>query len=140
MVNVDLVGDMLTRIRNAILVKSRKVTVMRTNLTLNIANILKNEGFIDSFEEFGEVYLTETGFVYKYISLTLKYKGVKQKSYITKLNRVSKPGYRVYVNHKSIPRVLGGIGVAVLSTSIGLITDRTARIRNIGGEVLFTIW
>lgn len=104
---------MLTRIRNAILVKSRKVTVIRTSLNLDIANILKNEGFIDSFEEFGEVYLTETGFVHKYISLTLKYKGVKQKSYITKLNRVSKPGYRVYVNHKSIPRVLGGIGVAV---------------------------
>lgn len=139
MVNVDLVSDMLTRLRNSVLVKARKVDVIRTNLNLCIAQILLEEGFIDSFEEYGDKYLTETGFVNKYIAITLKYKGVKQKSYITNLKRVSKPGFRVYVNRKNIPRVLGGVGVAVLSTSKGLVTDRTAKINNIGGEVLFTI-
>lgn len=106
---------MLTRLRNGVIVKSRKVDIVRTNLNLNIASILKKEGFIESFEECGETYLTETGFVHKYISVTLKYKGVKQKSYITNLKRVSKPGFRVYVNNKSIPKVLGGIGVAVFA-------------------------
>lgn len=105
--------DMLTRLRNAALVKARKVKVIRTKLNINIAKILKEEGFIESFEEFGETYLTETGFINKYILIMLKYKGVKQKSYITSLKRISKPGFRVYVNHKNIPRVIGGIGIAV---------------------------
>lgn len=131
---------MLTRIRNSILVRSRTVNVVRTNLTLNIAEILKSEGFIESFEETGDVYLTQKGFVHKYISITLRYKGVKQKSYITQLKRVSKPGLRVYASYKKIPKVLGGIGVAVLSTSKGLMTDRLARLNKLGGEVLFYIW
>lgn len=139
MVNIDLVSDMLTRLRNGVQVKARKVEVLRTNLNLNIAQILKDEGFIENFEEFGEKYLTETGFVNKYITIILKYKGVKQKPYITSLKRISKPGFRVYVNNKNIPRVLGGVGVAVLSTSKGLLTDRAAKIHNIGGEVLFII-
>lgn len=104
---------MLTRIRNSILVKSRKVEVIRTNLTLSIAEILKKEGFIESYEESGRVFITQKGFVHKYISITLKYKGIKQIPYITKLKRVSKPGLRVYTNYKNIPRVLGGVGVAV---------------------------
>lgn len=106
---------MLTRIRNGVLVKSRSVNIIRTNLNLNIAKILKQEGFIESFEETGEIFLTETGFVHKYISINLKYKGVKQKSYITNIKRISKPGFRVYVNNKNIPRVLGGIGIAVFA-------------------------
>lgn len=112
---------MLTRIRNSILVKSRKVDVIRTNLTLNIAEILRKEGFIESFEESGEVYLTQKGFVHKYISITLKYKGVKQIPYITQLKRISKPGLRVYTSYKKIPRVLGGIGVAVCAICNGFI-------------------
>lgn len=139
MVNIDLVSDMLTRLRNGVQVKARKVEILKTNLNFNIAQILKDEGFIENFEECGEKYLTETGFVNKYITIILKYKGVKQKSYITSLKRISKPGFRVYVNNKNIPRVLGGVGVAVLSTSKGLLTDRAAKIHNIGGEVLFII-
>lgn len=104
---------MLTRIRNSVSIKSRKVTIIRTNLTLNIANILKQEGFIEAFEEFGEVFITPKGFVHKYISITLRYRGLKQKSYITKLKRISKPGLRVYVGYKNIPKVLGGVGIAV---------------------------
>lgn len=100
---------MLTRIRNSNLVKSRKVSVVRTNLVLDIMNILKVEGFIDSFEEVGESVSTEKGFV----SINLRYKGVKQKPYITQLKRISKPGLRVYVNKKNVPSVLGGIGIAV---------------------------
>lgn len=104
---------MLARIKNANTVKSRTVVVLRTKLTLNISQILKQEGFIDSFEEFGDIILTETGFFYKFILLNLKYKGVKQKPYITQLKRVSKPGFRVYVNQNNVPKVLGGIGIAV---------------------------
>jgi len=104
---------MISRIKNSILIKSRNVLVLRTNLIFNIARILKEEGFIESFEECGEVYMSDKGFVYKYISLTLKYKGVKQKSYITNLKRISKPGFRVYVNSNNVPKVLGGLGLAV---------------------------
>ena len=104
---------MITRIRNSILVKSREVLVLRSKLTLNIVEILKEEGFIDNFEECGEVYMSKNGLAHKYISITLKYKGVKQKPYITNLKRISKPGFRVYVGYKNAPRVLGGVGVAV---------------------------
>lgn len=106
---------MLTRIRNANNVKLKTVVIKRTNLTFNIAKILKEEGFIDNFEEFGDVILTEKGFIHKSILLNLKYKGVKQKPYITNLQRISKPGLRTYVNKRSIPRVLGGVGVAICS-------------------------
>ncbi len=131
---------MITRIRNSNLVKARKVKVLRTSLTINILTILQKEGFIDSFEESGEVFITEKGFVHKFVFVNLKYKGVKQKPFITNLKRISKPGLRIYVNKENIPKVLGGIGVAIISTSKGLMTDRMARINNIGGEVLFHIW
>lgn len=104
---------MITRIRNANLVKSRSVIILRTKLSLNLCQVLKEEGFIDCFEEFGDVVFTETGFFHKFILITLKYKGIKQKPYITSLKRISKPGLRVYVNHNNVPRVLGGIGLAV---------------------------
>lgn len=101
--------------RNSILIKAREVLVVRSKLTLNIVKVLKEEGFIDSFEECGEVYMSKNGLVHKYISITLKYKGVKQNSYITNLKRISKPGFRVYVGYKDTPRVLGGVGVAVIA-------------------------
>ncbi len=105
---------MLTRIRNSVLVKSQKVRVVRTRLNLSIAKILKSEGFIESFEESGELYSVHGGFyVHQYITITLKYKGSKQIPYITKLKRVSKPGLRVYVSYKNIPKILGGIGLTV---------------------------
>jgi small subunit ribosomal protein S8 len=106
---------MITRIRNANLIKSQSVKVIRTKLTVSIANILKNEGFIDSFEESGDIYLRDKEMSSKYISIFLKYKGIKQKPYITGIKKVSNPGLRVYVNQTRIPRVLGGIGVAVFS-------------------------
>lgn len=131
---------MITRIRNSNLVKARKVKVLRTSLIVNILSILQREGFIDSFEESGEVFITEKGFIHKFVFVNLKYKGVKQKPFITNLKRISKPGLRMYVNKEGIPKVLGGIGVAIISTSKGLMTDRMARISNVGGEVLFYIW
>nr|YP_009145407.1 ribosomal protein S8 [Cryptoglena skujai]AKL39032.1 ribosomal protein S8 [Cryptoglena skujai] len=137
MVNVDLVGDMLTRIRNSNLRRSRKVKVIKTNLTLNIAKILKQEGFIESFDVVSNLELNNS---YDFILITLKFKGLKQKPYITQLKRISKPGFRVYVSHNNIPKVLGGIGIAVLSTSKGLLTNNSAKVNNLGGEVLFYIW
>lgn len=104
---------MLTRIRNANLVKARSVNVIKTNLTIKIAEILKKEGFIKSFEEFGPVFITQNGLVHKYISLTLKYKGPKLIGFITGLKRVSKSGLRIYSRQRDIPKVLGGIGMAV---------------------------
>jgi len=131
---------MLARIKNSISIKSRKVEIIRTKLTEEICKILKKEGFIEKYEESGKVYITEKGYVHKNIIITLKYKGIKQKSYISGLNTVSKPGIRIYVNKKNIPRILGGIGIAFLSTSKGILTDREARDQKIGGEILFYIW
>lgn len=108
-----ILKDMLTRLRNSNLVKSRKVNVIRTSLVLDILNILKSEGFIDSFEETSDLFLDEKNLVCQYVSVNLRYKGVKQKPYITQLKRISKPGLRVYVSKKNVPRVLGGIGVAI---------------------------
>lgn len=105
--------DMIARIRNSNLVKSRSVIVLRTRISLNLCRILKEEGFIESFEEFGDVVFTETGFFHKFILITLKYRGVKQKPYITYIKRISKPGLRVYVSQNKISKVLGGVGVAV---------------------------
>lgn len=98
---------MLTRMRNALMVKAVKVSIPRTNLTISIAEILKSEGFIEDFQQSSS---TKSFFVY------LRYKGIKQKSYITSLKRVSKPGLRVYVNKNNIPKVLGGMGVAVCAS------------------------
>lgn len=125
---------MLTRMRNANLVKLSKVLVLQTDLTISISNILKEEGFIETFE---------TGFLINnisYLQITLKFKSSKQRPYITSLKRISRPGIRVYTKASSIPKVLGGVGIIILSTSKGVMTDREARIKNIGGEVLFSIW
>lgn len=131
---------MLTRIRNSILVKSPKVKIIRTNSTLSICKILKREGFIENYEECDKVFISENECYNRLILLTLKYKGVKQKPYITSIKAISKPGIKIYVNNKNIPKVLGGIGIAILSTSRGLLTDREAREQKIGGEVLFYVW
>nr|YP_010700231.1 ribosomal protein S8 [Euglena deses]WCH63375.1 ribosomal protein S8 [Euglena deses] len=138
--NIDIVSDMLIRIKNANMIKSSTVIIIKNCLTLSITKLLKDEGFIESFEECGPVYLTENSFVNKHISLTLKYKGIKQNPYITNLKRISKPGLRVYVNCRNIPKVLGGIGTAVCASSKGILTDRMAKSINIGGEILFYIW
>jgi len=129
----DTIADMLTRIRNACLVKHQTTNVPSTRMTRSIAKVLKDEGFIADYEETGEG-------VKKYIVVSLKYKGKNRQPIITTMKRVSKPGLRVYSNCKELPRVLGGIGIAIISTSSGIMTDREARRKGIGGEVLCYVW
>lgn len=133
----DSVSDMITRIRNANLIKARYVYIPNTNLTLGITKILKSEGLIQAFEVGSK---NENVGLNQDICIFLKYKGLKKIPYITKLKRISKPGIRVYVNRNNIPKVLSGIGIAIISTSKGLMTDRQARFEKMGGEVLCYIW
>jgi len=129
----DTISDMLTRLRNANLAKHQIVEVPSTKMTRNIAGILLEEGFIQSFEEIGENFNAQ-------LLLSLKYKGKNRQPVITALRRVSKPGLRVYANRKELPRVLGGLGIAVMSTSQGVMTDNKARHQGLGGEVLCYVW
>lgn len=129
----DIISDTLTRIRNANLAKHQIVQIPATKMTKNIVKVLKEEGFIYQFEEIIEN-------LRKYLVISLKYKGKHKKPIITELKRISKPGLRVYANHKEIPTVLGGIGIAVISTSKGLMTDKHARQYGLGGEVICYIW
>src|SRR5579875_12849 len=127
----DTIANMITSIRNANLKKT--VQVPATNITKNIGRILLQEGFIQNFREHQE----NTNY---FLVFTLKYQGRKKKPYITTLRRISKPGLRMYSNHKEIPRVLGGMGIVILSTSQGIMTDREAREKQIGGEILCYVW
>jgi small subunit ribosomal protein S8 len=102
-------------------------------MTLSIAKVLKEEGFIEDYEETGEG-------IGRQLVISLKYKGRNRQPIINTLKRVSKPGLRVYSNSKDLPRVLGGIGIAIVSTSHGIMTDREARKQKIGGEILCYIW
>lgn len=129
----DTISDMLTRIRNACAVRQTTTQIPTTRMTRSIAQVLKDEGFIANFEEVGEGIRSQ-------LVLSLKYKGKNRQPIITTLTRVSKPGLRVYSNSKDLPRVLGGIGIAIVSTSKGIMTDREARKQNVGGEVLCYIW
>ena len=131
MVTTDPIADMLTRIRNANQQKHETVSIPYSNLKNDLANILKNEGFVTDFV------VNEEG-NHKNIVSTLKYKGNER--VITGLKRVSKPGLRQYAKVNEIPKVLNGLGIVVLSTSQGLMTDKEARAKNIGGEVLAYIW
>ncbi|EPS73502.1 hypothetical protein M569_01283, partial [Genlisea aurea] len=132
--------DMLTRIRNANLVRLRKILILKNNLILNILNLLKQEGFIESFEEIKHNDLSKKKLYEKYILVSLKYKGIKQEPYITNIKRVSKPSLRIYSSYKNIKKVLGGIGVAVFAKRKMLIVNRKAKSKKIGGEILFYIW
>lgn len=129
----DIVSDMLTKVRNANLAKHYVVKVHSTKLNLNIVKVLHREGFIYKYEEIEKK-------PYKYILISLKYKGKSKKRIITELKRISKPGLKVYANKSDIPRVLGGIGIAIVSTSQGVMTDREARQSGIGGEILCYVW
>jgi small subunit ribosomal protein S8 len=129
----DTISDMLTRIRNAGLARHQTTEVPSTKMTRSIAKVLQEEGFIGEFSE------KEEG-VKKTLVIALKYKGKTRRPIITALQRISKPGLRVYSNRKELPRVLGGIGIAVISTSSGIMTDRDARKQGLGGEVLCYIW
>ena len=129
----DTIADMLTRIRNSSLARHQTTEVPATKMTRNIAKVLKDEGFIAEYEEVGEG-------VTRHLVISLKYKGKNRQPIITALKRVSKPGLRVYSNRKELPRVLGGIGIAIISTSSGIMTDREARRTGVGGEVLCYVW
>lgn len=129
----DTISDMLTRIRNAILSKHQIVQLPSTKITQNVIRVLKEEGFIHEFEEIQEN-------LRNYLIISLKYKGRNKESIITELKRISKPGLRVYVNHKELPKVLGGIGIAIISTSKGIMSDRYARHLKLGGEIICYIW
>jgi small subunit ribosomal protein S8 len=129
----DTIADMLTRIRNANLAKHQIVQIPSTKVTRNIAQVLFAEGLIDSFEELKNGLKSS-------LLLSLKYIGKERKPGIEKIQRVSKPGLRVYSSAKKMPRILGGFGTAIVSTSQGLMTDQQARKQGIGGELLCYIW
>jgi len=128
----DSISDMLTRIRNAQMVKHQVVRIPATKMNISIAQILKDEGFIEDFESFEEQNI-------KFILATLKYAEDK-KPVITKIYKVSKPGLKVYSNAKELPKVLDNLGIAIISTSQGVMTNFKARDLNIGGEVLCELW
>ncbi|MDR0384227.1 MAG: 30S ribosomal protein S8 [Christensenellaceae bacterium] len=129
MVTTDPIADMLTRIRNAIRARKEFVIVPTSNIKLEIAKVLKGEGYIADYENAG---VGE-------IKITFKLVDGKQKV-IQGLRRISRPGLRVYATVDELPRVLSGLGIAVISTSKGIMTDKSAREKNIGGEVLAWIW
>ena len=128
----DNIADMLTRMRNALQMRYQTVVVNGTKMTLGIAEILKKEGFITDYNY-------EKNITGDKLTITLKY-GEKKERVITGLQRVSKSGLRVYAKANEIPRVLNGLGIAIISTSKGLMTDKEARENNLGGEVLAYIW
>jgi len=129
----DPIADMLTRIRNANTAKHDTVDVPSSKMKLAIAQILLDEGYIKKFD------VVEDG-GFKTIHITLKYGVDKNDKIITGIKRISKPGLRVYAGKEELPRVLGGLGVAIISTNQGVITDKEARKLNVGGEVLAFVW
>ena len=129
----DPLADMLTRIRNANTAKHDTVDVPASKMKIAIANILVDEGYIAKYD------LVEDG-NFKTIRITLKYGKDKNEKIISGLKRISKPGLRVYANKEELPKVLGGLGVAIISTNKGVITDKEARAQGVGGEVLAFVW
>ena len=128
----DTIADMLTRIRNAAAMRYEEVQVPASNIKKEIARILKEEGFINDYK-------IEDNNAQGTIILNLKYTD-KKESVISGLKRISKPGLRVYAKNDEVPKVLNGLGIAIISTSKGIMTDKQARKENIGGEVLAYIW
>ncbi len=132
MVVTDPIADMLTRIRNALVARHDAIEVPASNMKKSIAQILLNEGYVKSVE------IADNG-PQGSIKIGLKY-GPNQQGVISGLRRISKPGLRVYAGKAEVPRVLGGLGIAIISTSQGVMTDKEARAKNVGGEVLAYIW
>ena len=129
----DPIADMLTRIRNANIAKHDTVDVPASKMKIAIADILLKEGYIRSYD------IIEEG-TFKTIRIELKYGADKNEKIISGLKRISKPGLRVYADAANLPKVLGGLGVAIISTNVGIITDKEARKANVGGEVLAFVW
>ena len=132
MVN-DTISDILTRIRNASSVKHQIIEVPFTKISINIAKILKNEGFIENFD------VTVKNFQKK-LFISLKYSGIKRQAVISSIRRVSTPGLRVYSKNKDLLSILGNLGIAIISTSQGLMTNIEAKRVGIGGEIICYIW
>ena len=131
MMVTDPIADMLTRIRNAVQAHHETVDIPASKEKLEIAKILKNEGFITDFEVNGDLKKT--------ITITLKYTKGNQKV-ISGVKRISKPGLRIYAQADKLPRVLNGVGIAIISTSQGLLTDKEAKAKHVGGEVVAYVW
>ena len=131
-VGTDPIADMLTRIRNAVAVGHERVAMPSSNVKVRIAQVLVDEGFIDRYDVLEEGHRRR-------LELVLRY-GDRRRSVIEGLKRISRPGHRVYRGSRELPRVQGGIGVAVVSTSQGLLLDREARRRHLGGEILCEVW
>ena len=129
----DPIADMLTRIRNANTAKHDSVDIPSSKMKIAIANILVEEGYVEKYE------LVDNG-NFKDIRIFLKYTANKSERIISGLKRISKPGLRIYANREELPRVLGGLGTAIISTNNGVITDKEARAKNVGGEVLAYVW
>lgn len=133
MSHTDSIADMFARIKNAVKATHESVEVPASKLKLKIAEILKKEGYINSYE------ITEISPVKKNLRIVLKY-GPRGEKVITGIKKISKPGLRVYTKAKYAPRVYDGLGISILSTKKGLLTDRESRKQNIGGEVLCQVW
>ena len=129
----DPIADMLTRIRNANTAKHDTVDIPASKMKIAIADILVREGYIAKYD------MIEDG-IFKTMRITLKYGADKNEKIITGIKRISKPGLRIYANSAELPRVLGGLGIAIVSTNKGVITDKEARKLNVGGEVLCFVW
>ena len=132
--NTDPIADMLTRIRNANMVSLTEVEMPSSKLKVELAKLLKSEGYVEDF-----AVIEKEGSAFKTLKITLKY-DEKSKPVISNLKRVSRPGLRNYCKAKDIPQVLGGMGIAIISTSKGLLTDRKAKKDNVGGEILCYVW
>ena len=133
MTTSDPIADMLTRIRNANTAKHDTVTIPSSKMKLAIADILVNEGYIAKYD------LVDNG-KFKDIKVTLKYGATKNEKIISGIRKISKPGLRVYAGKENMPSVLGGLGIAIVSTNQGVMTDREARAKGVGGEVLAFVW
>lgn len=131
-ITTDPIADMLTRIRNAVAVGHERVAMPSSKMKVNIAQILVNEGFIDRYEVSENGYRSELELILRYAE--------RRRPVIEGLKRISRPGHRVYRGASELPRVQGGLGVAVVSTSQGLMPDREARKRRLGGEILCEVW
>ena len=132
MVTTDPIADLLTRIRNALTARHESVLILASKMKKSIADILVSEGYVKSAE-----IVDDEG--HPNIKIVLKY-GNKYESVISNLKRISKPGLRVYAGYEELPKVLGGLGIAIISTSKGIMTDREARKNKVGGEVLAYVW
>nr|AYB71456.1 ribosomal protein S8 [Trachelomonas grandis] len=130
MSNNDTIGNMITSIKNANLAKLTKINIKSTKLVYRILNILSKEGFIE----------IEKSLYPGIISVRIKYEDLGQKPYITNIVRISKPGLRVFVNKNQIPRIWGGVGICLLSTSKGILTGQEAKKYKVGGEMILQIW